>query len=187
MYYPKNKILENQYTLGKEFKIINTSKEYVGYYYILSNGDRYTGKVPDSSSMKLISLNNNENKENIFYDVLISNKTKVKKIKEQKYVPMHVLIPTENDYNNGYITRYFANQLNNINFKIIEINESDFNSINDNDGKYYDMYKIISLNWVIKGKKEDVIKTNQNIISQNENKMVGISQFLYNPLQFWKF
>lgn len=39
MYYPKSQIKESLYTKGKEYTLVNTEKEYKGYYYLTSNGD----------------------------------------------------------------------------------------------------------------------------------------------------
>lgn len=44
MYYPKSKILENQYTNGKEFVLSTSKNEYIGWYYITSENKIYSGK-----------------------------------------------------------------------------------------------------------------------------------------------
>ena len=55
MYYPKSQIKPNQYTNGGEYVLINTTLEYVGFYYEVSNGERYSGNNPDTGgNIKLI-------------------------------------------------------------------------------------------------------------------------------------
>jgi len=46
MYYPKSQIQTNLYTNGGEYVIKNTTQNYVGFYYKLSNGKLYIGKSP---------------------------------------------------------------------------------------------------------------------------------------------
>jgi hypothetical protein len=53
MYYPKSQIKTNLYTNGGEY-ITPNGNEYKGFYYELSNGDKYTGKSPeDGINLKL--------------------------------------------------------------------------------------------------------------------------------------
>ena len=44
-YIPKNKIKTNLYTPGGEFAVEATGVEYVGLYYSLYTGEKYTGKT----------------------------------------------------------------------------------------------------------------------------------------------
>ena len=46
-YYPKSQIKENQYTNGGEFIIVSTQENYMGYYWLTSKGEYFTGKTPE--------------------------------------------------------------------------------------------------------------------------------------------
>ena len=46
-YYPKSQIKTNLYTNGEELILSNTNEDYIGYYYEISNGDKFTGKYPN--------------------------------------------------------------------------------------------------------------------------------------------
>ena len=41
-YYPKSQIKSNLFTNGKEYSLSSTKEEYTGYYYKISNGNKYT-------------------------------------------------------------------------------------------------------------------------------------------------
>ena len=48
-YYPKSQIKTNLYTNGEEYVIINTEQFYTGYYYEISTGRKFIGKIPNST------------------------------------------------------------------------------------------------------------------------------------------
>ena len=62
MYYPKSQIIENLYTNGGEYAIKSTNKEYKGYYYQVSNHQRFTGE--NSNQCLKARLTSSQNKEN---------------------------------------------------------------------------------------------------------------------------
>lgn len=56
-YYPLSQIKSNLYTNGDEYILSTTKENYIGYYYEVSNGKKYTGKTPqDGSNIPLLSL-----------------------------------------------------------------------------------------------------------------------------------
>ena len=52
MYYPKSQITPDLYTNGNEFQ--TSDGEYVGYYYLTSDGKRYTGRNPNDRPNTLL-------------------------------------------------------------------------------------------------------------------------------------
>ena len=57
-YYPKSQIKTNLYTNGGELEYKTTQKEYIGFYYKVSNGRFYTGKNPnDGVPLELVLFN----------------------------------------------------------------------------------------------------------------------------------
>jgi len=59
-YYPQSQIKTNLYTSGTESEVLYTTSDYsqvyVGYYYEVSNGNRYTGKTPQDGENSLLFL-----------------------------------------------------------------------------------------------------------------------------------
>jgi len=47
-YYPKSQIKTNLKTNGDEFILSSTKEKYIGFYYEVSNGDKFSGKTPES-------------------------------------------------------------------------------------------------------------------------------------------
>ena len=88
--------------------------------------------------------------------------------------------PTSDDYSAGYMWRYFYRQHNRLNMKVAEIKKSDY----DNASSHY-LYKTIAIKWKLVGSKENTAKINKNIISMAEPQLIGISNTLWNPLEFW--
>lgn len=56
-YYPLSQISPNLYTNGGEYKRKDTRKIYVGYYHEVSNGQKFTGKIPTKDSIEILKLN----------------------------------------------------------------------------------------------------------------------------------
>tara|TARA_R110002110_G_scaffold126145_1_gene304671 strand:- start:84 stop:827 length:744 start_codon:yes stop_codon:yes gene_type:complete len=64
--------------------------------------------------------------------------------------------PTEEDYNNGFVTRYFAKKANETSSPAFEVSADDFGSS--------PLYNFTSLKWYIRGKKSLVLKTNRRLV-----------------------
>jgi hypothetical protein len=97
--------------------------------------------------------------------------------------------PTKNDYDAGYIFRYFISAINYSN--TIEINGSTYSDV---DGS---LYRKVKIKWKIAGKKNNVhdggiLKYKgvyeENLLQiRNMKKEFGdIEYILNNPLQFWQ-
>jgi len=191
MYYPKSKIISDLYTDNSEFIYVKNGKTYKGYYYSTYDGKFFTGKTYSLQTEELLRLQSNtsnvvRDENNSVYNV-INNKSIVNKSPRFKYI-----VPTENDYINGYFKRYFCNRVNGDVKTILEINEKQFNDIVDNV-----LYKTISIDWRISGNIQDesmidgiiipgVINTNINTLKRIEKELPGISLYISNPAQFYK-
>ena len=95
-YYPKSQIQTGIYTNGGEFILSTTDEIYVGYYYELSNGEKYTGKTPDEKPnilLKDISIptDNSIDLNNPPSSVYTNNNFAYKKpiISDDVYVPQY--------------------------------------------------------------------------------------------------
>jgi len=61
-YYPLSQIKPNLYTNGGEYILSTTKLDYIGYYYEVSTGKKYTGKTPqDGSNILLLNATNTTN------------------------------------------------------------------------------------------------------------------------------
>lgn len=213
MYYPKSKILEAQFTSGKEFVFKETNKYYNGYYCKLSDGRFLTGKTISNQSKEIIKLTDlNQNKKitintglslgtpnlNVIstYSKIINSD--IKEIANQIDLKNYNPQPTQDDYKNNFIIRYFAKKLNIKEINIIEINFKDYDSVLNKEGKYYNIYQVISLSWKIAGPERDdysnktqpvygIVDTNQRTLNKKEFEMPGIKKYLSNLKEFTKF
>ncbi len=203
MYIPKNKIKENQYTIGKQYIVKSTGKEYIGYYYTLSDGKSFSGKNPQyTPSLELIQYTGLSIQS--ITDPLIIDYLKLKKNTHSedilKYKPIPVFYPHLNskDYDLGVITRYFCKPINGGVSSIKEIEKSVYDSIFYKKGEYDDTLNIVTkVPWTIKGSLNDifqgeiliqpgVINTNYNQIKLSEINFHGISKYLLDLKEFYK-
>lgn len=198
-YYPKNRIKENQYTSGGEYAY-SSGIEYIGYYYVLSNGNVFSGKNPqDINSVKLISYIEGAQKllfpTSSVYDRLMLNENIVK-IKQYKPIPFYYPVLTQENYNFGSIIRYFCNRVDSNSTTIKEISGEVFNSLNNQDGTYDSvMHTFVSLPWLISGPLEDVYRngilirpgvkdTNLRQTQIADKKLPGLLGYLSNMVEF---
>lgn len=166
MYYPKSKILLNQFTSGKEYAVKRTNLSYIGYYYLLSKNKAYTGKTPDSSNTEeliLISTLKNINQ----YDVI--NKGLTIKTNNDSLPNPFFPSPTDNDYNQGFVTRYFIKKRNENYTTIREISPSDFDNFDDSES----VYVTTKLNWKISGL--NIEETNKRLVGFKEGIFPGFT------------
>ncbi len=198
-YYPKNRIVTNQYSNPGNFTDEN-GKEYIGSYFYTFNGKYYSGANPQSNNIfqifKIIDTKNPllYGVNNTYYQNLKSN-TKIQKYLEpESYYPQ----PTEEDYKKKNIIRYFAKERKVRSFKIIEINKITYDDIYSQNGIYnYPMWDITSLFWKISGPLKTerllngvinpgVIETNERLVLLKDPQFIGIKNYITDFQQFYK-
>ena len=195
MYYPKSQIKSNLYTNGKEYITFNTKEDYKGYYYEISNGNKYTGKTPeDGPSILLIPPNSITNPVNETINTPIGEiilledpEYKSQNNTQSRLLPLpSTTTPTPQEQQLGAFTRYFSKKNNEL--KYMEIDKETFTQLNLKDPKIaWDLYSAQLISWQIKGTKETVYKANKNsamLIEQNQ-KWHGFSQYFKD--QFSKY
>lgn len=112
--------------------------------------------------------------------VIYKNLTKFKKL---EFAIEKKTKPTEKDYKNGYMLRYFLRQVNNVQSKIIEVDKSQFTKF-----KNEDFYIKLEIKWKITGELQEIIDTNLNIINIANKTIAGIKNLLENKLlEYSKF
>jgi len=206
-YYPSSQVKTNLYTNGDEFTD-SRGAPYVGYYFINSKGETYTGKTPQDTQVRRLYAAPNSDNENPVY---IADKFKVstpdgnysfynidypyydaigRDWKQSTKAPLkpiqEINIPTENDYNIGEFQRYFLRKNNEIQF--IEVNFKQYQLFLDQNQKVqWQTYTPIQISWVIVGDLENVYNTNKNIVKlyETRNRMVGFVSYFNN--RFAKF
>jgi hypothetical protein len=138
-------------------------------YYLLDKRELYfTNIITTKNVRKIIRL----------FPSIYSQYTALKSIERGVYPSAITPNITDNDYTAGSITRYFAQKTNVENPLVFEISESDFNQT-------LKLYNKTSINWIISGIKETVIRHNTRVIKNEERIYKGISKILF-PLQYWK-
>jgi len=177
MYYPLSQITSNLYTNGGEYVYKSNQENYTGYYWKTSSGKIYTGKTPqDIPTSELISANSNSLNpvlQNSSIPVIINqndfentNYINVKSIDTSQialtptYYPTQ---PTQQDYQIGEFRRYFCKKTNEIQY--IEISKDQFDLLVAQDPQIlWQLYFPFFIPWDITGNKEQVARTNKNIV-----------------------
>jgi hypothetical protein len=177
MYYPLSQITSNLYTNGGEYVYKSNQENYTGYYWKTSNGQIYTGKTPqDTPTFELISVNNFTLPlaiQNSSIPVVINqnNNVNVDYINFQSVNPNQITLtpiyyptqPTQQDYQIGEFRRYFCKKTNEIQY--IEISKDQFDLLVAKDPQIlWQLYFPFFIPWDITGTKEQVARTNKNIV-----------------------
>jgi len=198
-YFPKNRIVSNLFTQGKELVIQSTGQEYKGFYYKTYTGQFFSGKTPqDKPNRKLVPIEdggvgistidqqiNFLNKDSDSYNKTQKNLGKNLDISNQIPLPI-TITPSKDFYNIGEFVRYFYKKRNEILY--IETTKDHYtNTLSNKSQGTYILYKPFKLTWKLTGETEEVAQTNRNIVAlteKNQN-LPGLSKYLDNPLQFY--
>jgi hypothetical protein len=181
MYYPKNKIIEDLNAPEGEFVLKDSLKAYKGKYFSAYDGKYFTGPTYTGDNKEIIkldlsspSLNSEQHKYNF-----ITNKDK----KNINYSPIfNPTLPTADEYDDGYMYRYFINRVNSSTKDIIEINLAQYDYFSKNV-----LYCHTKMMWRISRYSiEDVIYFNRQSIKSSERTIPGITEYLQNPIQYYK-
>jgi hypothetical protein len=117
---------------------------------------------------------------NIFAYSKISLNNNLKNVAAPK-VLAYIPTPSEDDYSNGYIERYFVQKVNDINAPIIEINSNDITELTGS--KYY---TVVNITWRLIGTAQQIMDSNTQSIKSATSTIPNISHYLTNTLQFAK-
>ena len=199
-YFPKNRITTNLYTKGNEFSI--NGESYIGAYYRTYNGKVFSGKDPiNGSSQELLTIvsppddsspTRITNTPGIFYNENTSdyiNNPNIKNLNTYLVPIQYYPAPTDNDYQKGYIMRYFAKKRNDIGY-VIEVDKDTYQSLLKKDSIYdYVTYQSIDLFWQITGPLRDdrknkeykvsgIIDTNKRLVEEKDKNFRGLMEFI---------
>lgn len=184
MYYPKSQIKTNLFTNGNEYVLSTTEENYIGFYYEISNGTRYTGPSPlEGPNILLTSLSDpiSQNPTQPPQDIIvtISNSQLDNPEPPLRTIPQfNSTIPTDQDKQNGQFSRYFCKKNNELRY--LEIDQDTYLKLLNKDQKIaWDLYTPTVILWQIKGNKEQVYNSNKGTtISIEQNlKWSGFTQY----------
>ena len=166
--------VKNLITKKNEFyysnrKIVKAGTSYHTHYTSQLTQHFMTG-AEHSSLSKLIYPTKRDVSQFTYYNSL--NKQSPLKLNSR------VTIPTEDDYNNGTYTRYFAKQANDKNEPSFEIRKSNFASS--------PLYNYTTVNWFISGNKNSVYARNIREINRASRSIPNIKKIL-SPFQFYRY
>lgn len=178
LYYPPNQIKPNLFANSDEFVFASNTLPFSGSYHQLSNGRYYTGALHSNDSLEIIpitsltqpdSISNNPrvnatlvvvdntNTTNSVYSRLTNQDTLVKE------APTNLQnLPTEQNYQIGEFTRYFAKKINQDSY--IEFTKDLYDRLISKDPSiYYEQYIAFKMPWRLTGNKEQTYKVNRNL------------------------
>ena len=186
LFYTKNQIRENLFTIGNEFQLTDGTP-YIGLYHRYDTGEIYTEGTWNAKSSKPLSVLITESEQVKTYR---KNKTDIK----TKFDSPERFFPqvTPQDIQQTYINRYFVYKINDQ--QVIEINKQQYNGLNsgqlDNN-----VYAGIRTVWYVAGpattittgtvSKPGVIQKNQTTINRINRAYPGFNRVVDNPLELY--
>lgn len=195
-YFPKSRVITNQKSSPGQFKTTN-GKEYNGPYYTTFKGESFTGESPTNGFSAVLIETPPVASFDFSNPVIESYKqlnssVNINLIDPTPFTPR----PTEEDYNVGKITRYFARQRNGTTFRLMEIDKATYNAFTNGVGNSNtSLWKVVSIFWQISGPlrnerinnittRAGIIDTNQRILDRTEPNFIGLKQYLTDLKQF---
>ncbi len=199
VYSPSYQIEKGQFTAGKELMFFDTYQEYVGLYHTYPNGATYSGAEWTSRSIPLVPFTIANAKTDLLSEkgekIGVSdslNNTQYFQLTEARFnkhypPPYYYPIPTVENYDVGFINRFFAQKINDRS-NITEINPTEYDKRNPDNKPGIDegLYKFLKIEWSITGPVDDVRKANIKVLEYNEQFMPGIKSYLSDPDEFHK-
>jgi hypothetical protein len=197
-YYPLSQIKPSLYTNGGEYVLTTTQENYIGYYYEISNGKRFTGKTPqDGSNLQIVPFNNtplnlvedtggkmigpfniqSPDADNL--SLIDPLNTKILNGLSYRFIPSYnPTVPNKQDYTLGVFTRYFCKKTNELRY--MEIDQTTYLNLTSKQKTIaWDLYIPGMTQWYVSGDKETVRKANKGLIDHMEKhqKWYGFSQY----------
>lgn len=194
-YYPSFAINEDLTTDGNEFSL--DGEIYTGKYYQTSNGRFFTGPNPiigPNEELKPLKVYNSAPglaKVNLTDPQIedLAQKAGGETISRIPGKPnYHYPEPTDQDYQRGYVIRYFTKKENET--IVIEISEEEYNSIVNGTADYdISIYQTTKILWKITGPLRSqrqsqyniipgIIDTNQRLTEAANKNFLGIKNYI---------
>jgi hypothetical protein len=206
MYYPKSQIKTNLYIAGGLLVLSSTKEQYIGYYYEISNGQKYTGKNPqDKPNILLLeSFNNYDPSQEIpqkpsplnyitledpsfpfatFNTSQYNQNNHITLNSINRKIPnFNQTFPTPQEAEIGQYTKYFCKKNNELIY--LEIDKNTFTQLQNKESKIaWDLYTPTSIIWNTReAGLKPFINTNYSSVLKIEKdlKWYGFSQYFKN-------
>jgi hypothetical protein len=194
-YYPKSKIKTNLVTNGDEYLRVDTREPYSGFYWINSRNQAFSGKTPqDKPTVSLVKspvstpISDTTDPLDTSVNWVTKYNPKITNQKPGDIPSRYQAAPTQEQYDTGEFQRYFTKKTNqNIYYEISKKNYERL--INQDSSVLWQLYNGISLPWQLTGNKQEVFKTNRNIVllTEQQQNLPGFSKiFKENYLQYYQ-
>lgn len=181
-YYSHHQLLTGQYTSGQEL-ILGDGTDYVGGYHIQPNGKYFSEFSPNKNSVELF-----EKRFDWTEDVRIYNK--INNVVTSKYIQptVHLARPTLEDYQEGYVYRYFVQKRNNPRVTIMEIDVDQYNKINSKNqpGLNSTIWNAVAIKWKITGASIIEFNEREILTSEIQFSFIGLRSYIKDLLEFSK-
>ena len=196
-YYPKSQIKPNLYTNGDEYTLLDTGEIYKGYYFKTSTGQAFSGRnYNDLPNIELVPLN--DNSLSIDSRALIPESTRIylnteylslqsSAIAPKTFLPYYLpQLPTQQDYQIGTFRRYFCKKANELIY--IEIDEKQYEKLTKSDPQIlWQLYLPFDILWTLTGDKQQVAKTNRNLVALTQQNLKLYQFNLYLKEDYLKY
>jgi hypothetical protein len=179
LYYPPNQIRPNLTANSGEFIYASNNSPFSGSYHQLSNGRYYTGVLHENNSLEILLTSPLESSLDLAVinagtlplvvevNSLTPNNNTYSRLTNQDTAPKELPVnlqnlPTEQDYQIGEFTRYFAKKINQDSY--LEFTKELYDRLASKDPSiYYEQYIAFKMPWRLIGNKEQVYKINRNL------------------------
>ena len=179
LYYPPNQIKPNLFANSGEFVFSSNNLPFSGLYHQLSNGKYYSGALHSNESQEITSNSTIESNQDfavnsgvlpqvVEINTLSSNNNAYSRLTNQNTSPKELPVnlqnlPTEQNYQIGEFTRYFAKKINQDIY--IEFTQDLYDRLISQDSSiYYEQYITFKLPWRLIGDKQQVARVNKNMV-----------------------
>ena len=189
MYYPKSKIITDQFTNGKELAYLDTGEPYTGPYYLLATGKAYSGRNPQDGlprKLKFVTEPDITTSPPIGFD--IDSNTQYDYIRSKGNIPPPKTGLIEPEYSipqggSPSFIRYFLKRTNNIVF--IEVSQKDFTAIKSKrEGYNWGIYIPFEIPWTTVGANVEATNRRVTLLAEQRYKVYGLTQYITNYTEF---
>jgi hypothetical protein len=187
-YYPSFRIIPNQNTTGTDFLL--NGKPYSGKYYVTYDGKSFTGpnniEGPNEPLTPILSTGQTTS---VSLSTVNATKNTVSSKPSLDYPVSYYPYPIQEDYDRGYIIRYFTKKVNNAGY-VTEISPSEYSNIQNGTANYdVSMYQTGQIMWKLTGPlnsvrisqydtRAGIIDTNKRLTETLNKTFLGITDFI---------
>jgi hypothetical protein len=182
LHIPPSNIVKG-YTNGQEYITSKTLEEYIGMYHVYPNGAIYSNASYSNDSVELVKL-----PAHYFNDPnIILYRARTARVYDKYILPTYYFPkPTAKEIETGVMQRFICQKRNELS-NILEIDKTQASMANMSNRRGIDLniWKLVPVEWTIRGPEQAVEAANRRVLSVAERKMPGITTFLYDLLEFY--